>query len=138
MRRLALLALALAPCLLASLASAAGPDWAAVAGEREVKVITSNPDGSRRETTIWLIVVDGQGYIRTSSSTRWGDNAVRQPDIALRIAGIEYPVRASLVTDPALRKRIEEAYRAKYGWFDGFMNTFRGSEPRIMRLDPRS
>jgi hypothetical protein len=140
MRRLALFASALAPCLLAlalgSAAGAAAPDWTAVAGERDVTVITSNLDGSKRETTAWLVVVDGRGYIRTSASTRWGGNAVRNPDIALRIAGTEYPLRASLVTETDLRARIQEAFRAKYGWMDGVLGIFRGSEPRIMRLDP--
>jgi hypothetical protein len=123
--------------LMAGPASAAGPDWAAVGDVEEVQVLTTNEDGSPRETTIWLVVLDGRGYIRTSQSTRWGGNAERQPEIALRIEGSEYPLRASFMTDEALREHVVKAFREKYGWFDGFMNFVRGSSPRIMRLDPR-
>jgi hypothetical protein len=128
---IALLALAASPAL------AAAPDWGAVAGVKEVKVLSTNEDGSPRETTVWLVVVDGQGYIRTSRSTRWGGNVERQPDISLRIEGTEYPLRAVFVTDAALRERVIAAFREKYGWIDGAMNFIRGSDPRIMRLDPR-
>jgi hypothetical protein len=128
---IALLVLAAAPAL------AAAPDWSAVAGVGEVQVLSADEDGSARETTVWLAVVDGQGYIRTSRSTHWGDNVERQPDISLRIEGVEYPLRAVFITDPALRARVVAAFREKYGWIDGAMNFVRGSNPRIMRLDPR-
>lgn len=128
---LALVTLAAVP------AHAGAPDWAAVAAVKEVKVLSSNEDGSARETTVWLAVVDGQGYIRTSRSTTWGGNVERQPEISLRIEGTEYPLRAVFVSDAALRERVIAAFREKYGWIDGAMNFIRGSNPRIMRLDPR-
>ena len=63
--------------------------------------MTSKEDGSERETKVWLVVVDGQGYIRTSQGTTWGGNVERNPDIALRIEGSEYPLRAVFVEDAA-------------------------------------
>jgi hypothetical protein len=125
-------------CLLGAVAAgAADLDWNSVADVEEVRVLTTNEDGTPRETTIWLIVVDGQGYIRTSGWTRWGKNVKRDPDIALRIGDTEHLMRASFVEDEALRERIVAAFREKYGGFDGFLNVFRGSKPPIMRLDPR-
>ena len=125
-------------CLLGALAAdAAELDWNRVADVGKVRVLTTNQDGTPRETTIWLAVLDGRGYIRTSGSTRWGDNVERNPDIALRIGDTEHPLRASLVEDEALRARIVAAFREKYGWIDGFLDVFRGSKPRIMQLDPR-
>jgi len=125
-------------CLLGGVAASAEElDWNSVADVEEVKVLTTNEDGTPRETTIWLAVVDGRGYIRTSRWTRWGDNVERNPDIALRIADREHPLRASFVEDEALRAEIVAAFREKYGWFDGFLGFLRGSKPRIMRLDPR-
>jgi hypothetical protein len=130
--------LAAIACLLGAVAgSAAEFDWNGVADVEEVRVLTTNEDGTTRETTIWLIVVDAQGYIRTSGWTRWGDNVERNPDIALRIGDTEHLLRASFVEDEALRARIVAAFREKYGRFDGFLDVFRGSKPRIMRLDPR-
>jgi len=125
-------------CLLGPvLASAAEPDWNSVADVQEVRVLTTNQDGTPRETTIWLAVVDGRGYIRTSGWTRWGDNVERNPEIALRIGDTGYPLRASFVEDEALRAKIVATFREKYGRLDGFLGVFRGSKPRIMRLDPR-
>lgn len=136
-RHRSLLLLLAGLALTAGPAAAAAPDWKAVAGVKEVKVLTTNEDGSARETTVWLLVLDGQGYLRTSPSTTWGDNVERQPDIALRIEGSEYPLHAVFVDDEALRERVVAGFRAKYGWVDGALNIFRGSKPRIMRLDPR-
>ena len=113
-------------------------DWKAASDVEEVEVLTTNEDGSPRETTIWLVVLDDQGYVRTSRRTTWGDNVERNPDIALRIEGAEHFLRASFVEDEALRERIVQAFREKYGWFDGFVNFMRGSTPRIMKLEPRS
>ena len=125
-------------CLLGALvAGAAELDWNSVADVGQVRVLTTNQDGTPRETTIWLAVLDGQGYIRTSGWTRWGDNVERNPDIALRIGDTEHRLRASFVEDEALRERIVAAFREKYGGFDGFLNVLRGSKPPIMRLDPR-
>jgi hypothetical protein len=136
MPRLACSALLLAS-LVAAPAAAAGPDWNAVADVEEVEVLTTDEDGAARETTIWLVVVDGQGYVRGGVRGHWGRNAQRDPDVALRVEGAEYALRASPVTDAAARERIEKAFREKYGWFDGLVNVFRGSEPLILRLDPR-
>lgn len=112
-------------------------DWTAAAGVEEIQALTTDEDGSARETTIWLLVLDGQGYIRTSQSTTWGGNVERNPDIALRIEGQEYALRASFVTDEPLRERIGQGFREKYGWTDGVLDIFRAGDARIMRMDPR-
>lgn len=113
---------------------AADADWSAVADVGKIDVLTTQEDGTPRETVIWLAVVDGQGYIRTSRSSRWGGDIERSPDIALRIDGQEYPVRAEFVTDEALRDRIAKAFSTKYGWSDGFIGIIRGSNPRMIRV----
>ena len=61
----------------------------------------------------------------------------RNPDIALRIGDTEHSLRASFVEDEALRARIVETFREKYGWTDALADVMRGSHPRIMRLDAR-
>ena len=130
------LALALAS---AAPAAAAAPDWNAVAGVQTVEIVTTNEDGSARDTTIWLAVVDGQGYIRTGS-TRWEANIERNKDVTLRIDTAEYPLRVEFVEDDALRARIQQSLRDKYGFSDSFVSFFpflRGSRPKIMRLVPR-
>jgi hypothetical protein len=121
---------------LAAPASAGPPDWNAVADVRTVQVVTTDADGSPRDTKVWLAVVDGQGYIRTGGTT-WGDNVVRNPDVTLRFEDGEHPLRVEFVEDEAERERIVAAFRAKYGFTDRMLSFMRGSRPRIMRLLPR-
>jgi len=117
-------------------AAAASPDWNAVAATDTVEVTTKNVDGTLKDTTVWLVVVDGQGYIRTGN-TRWWSNIERDHDVALRIEGKEYPLRVELVEDPELRQRVVDAFRAKYGWVDRAMDAIRSSTPHVMKLTPR-
>jgi hypothetical protein len=111
-------------------------DWSRYAEEQTITAITTADDGSARETTIWIVVVDGDAFIRTGN-TRWGANVERQPDIALRIADEEIPVRVHFVTDDTLRGRVSEAFRAKYGLADRLLSPFRGGRPKIMHLSRR-
>ena len=138
-RRLRLLGLACAGIALGPGAApgAAAPDWNAVAAAEEVEVVTRDEDGAARETTVWLAVVDGQGYLRTSQSTTWGGNVARDADLMLRIDASEYALRAVAIEDDALRARIAAAFREKYGFTDRMLDLVRGGRPRMLRLDPR-
>ena len=133
--RLALLAFAVAAAG-GSVARAGAPDWASVADVGTIEVVTRDEGGDPRETTVWLIVVDGRGYLRTGG-TRWGANLVRDPRAVLRIDETEYPMRVEFVEDDATREQVVAAFREKYGFTDAFIAVFRGSRPKIMRLLPR-
>jgi hypothetical protein len=116
--------------------AAAQVDWASAAGEEEIEILTKNEDGSVRETTIWLVVVDGQGYIRTGG-TRWRRNVERDRDVVARIAGTTHEVRAEDVTDAAEVERLQAAFRAKYGFSDRMTQLWPGAGSHLMRLAPR-
>ena len=125
--------------LLAPVSGASGEkafDWDRYSEEGTVTVLTTNEDGSTRETKVWLVVVEGQGYIRTGK-TRWGGNIERNPEIVLRIGETELPLRVEFVTDETERDAVKAALRAKYGFSDWILSPFRGSNPKIMRLIPR-
>ncbi len=122
---------------LPAVSAAQPPAWGDVTGVENISVQTEDEDGAVRETTIWLVVVDGLAYIRTSAGSRWGRNVVRTPQIALRVEGDEYPVTAHFVEDEKLRTRIAARFREKYGWFDAMIGVLRGSNPPIMRVDTR-
>ena len=128
---------ALTAAVVAAAAGAAGPDWNALAGVAVPEIVTLDEDGSERVTSLWLVVVDGQGYVRTGDTT-WHRNIVRNPDVVLRIEGASHPLRATHVTDPELRARIQAAFREKYGFQDRLVRLF-GSEEntQLLRLDPR-
>jgi len=112
-------------------------DWSRFSEVEEIHVLTTDDAGEQRETTIWLAVLDGDGYIRTSQSTRWGDDVERNPDIALRIGSEVIPVRASFIEEEELREKVGAAFREKYGWSDSMISVIRGSRPRIMHVESR-
>jgi hypothetical protein len=122
---------------LGAAAPAAAVDWAALAGEETVVVVTADEDGGPRETTVWLAVVGDQGYLRTGGTT-WGDNAERAPEITLRAGGSDHPLRAERVRDPALIDRVQTAMREKYGSSDVLSGWIRWGEVRIFRLAERT
>jgi hypothetical protein len=123
--------------ILAVLAFAAGaaeaPDWSSVAALDTVSVATTNPDGTLRYTTVWIVVVGGRGYLRTGDTT-WGANATRDPNVKLVIDDKEYSLRADLVEADDERARVTAAFNEKYGFTDTVVGWFRGANPKIMRL----
>ena len=112
------------------------PDWDAVADVETVEVLTTDEDGSTRETTVWLLVQDGEAYLRTGH-THWGDNVARSGSLILRIGDEEIPVRVEFIEDEAMRERLTQGFREKYGWSDAMIGWIRGSHPRLMHLVAR-
>ncbi len=142
MTRAPLAALALAAlvaCVTPPPAESPGPiDWEALAGERVPVIVTIDADGDLRETRLWLVVVDGGGFIRTGD-TRWFRNLELDPEALLRIRDRAYRVRAEQVIDAALRGRVMHAFRDKYGWQDRLLGWFGSpSDANILRLGSRT
>ena len=103
----------------ASAASAGAVEWSAAHEHDVVEILSIDPDGARRETNVWIAALDGHGYVRTNDS-RWFQNLVRDPNGAIRFGGAEYPVRAAVVRDAALRARVDAVFAEKYPistWF---------------------
>lgn len=112
-------------------------DWAEVNRHSTVEVITVDPDGDKRETKVWVCVVDGAGWLRTND-TRWYANLERDPEAVLRYGDVETPVLAERVTDSEQRTRVDDACREKYGWQQKLMEFFGGTGGRnLLRLVPR-
>jgi len=118
--------------------AAAAQDWNALADVETVEVVTHDDDGKARETTVWLLVYEGQGYIRTGG-TRWGANIQRDPDLLLRVGGDEFALRTASIPEGDEYTALADAFRKKYGFQDALMGVVRGigGTPSIMRLDPR-
>jgi hypothetical protein len=108
------LAIAFAALLLgAAVAHAEAVDWNAAHEHDVIEILTTDPDGELRETKVWVAALDGRGYVRTNDS-RWFQNLVREPNAAIRFGDAEYPVRAEVVRDPALRARVDAVFAEKY------------------------
>lgn len=112
------------------------PDWSALADVQRVVVVTEEPDGSPRETTAWLAVSQGRGYLRTSG-THWGWNVERNRNVVVRTDDASWLLTVFFVADEDERARAIDAFRAKYGVWDVLMSPFRLGETAIMRLEPR-
>lgn len=110
--KLATLAAALLFCV-ASVAHADAVDWNAANQNDVIELLTTDADGKPRETKVWVAELDGRGYVRTNDS-RWYQNFVRDPNGVIRYGDAEYPIRAEVVTDDALRTRVDEVFAKKY------------------------
>lgn len=137
--RLAVLAVAALFVIAAPARAAVAVDWNAVAAEETIELVTADSDGHLRETTVWLAVIDGQGYVRTSGS-HWLENLERDPDLLVRVNGSEHPLRAVRVSDAQTREAVIAAFREKYGFTDSLIDWFRGlmGTPTVLRLEPRT
>ena len=120
-----------------AVADAQMPDWEGVSDLSTVEVLTEDADGSLRVTTVWILVQDGEAYVRTGDS-KWGENVVRSGQIILRTGETDYPMGVEFEEDDARRATIKQGFRDKYGWFDGMISWVRGDRPKHMRLVSRS
>lgn len=126
--------LALATILaLASASHAAGPEWNDLADLETVEVISSDEDGGQRLTTVWIVVLEHQAYLRTAGTT-WGDNVEREGTLRLRVPQGEYTLRAEKVLSESEKQQVVAAFREKYGTTDAVMEIFRFGETRVFRL----
>ena len=114
-------------------AAPAGPDWSQFVDTQTVEVISTEEDGSQRLTTVWIVVLDYQAYIRTAG-THWGDNVEREGRLRLRVPAGEWSLRAEKVLQPSEIARVEAAFREKYGTMDAVMDWLRFGEHRVFRL----
>ena len=113
-----------------------GFDWTPFEQEDVIQVLTHDEDGELRDTKVWVVVLDGSGYVRTNAS-RWLENIQRNPEVQVRVRGYDYLMRAEEVRASALRESIEGAYKKKYGLLQRTMSLFRFREPTVLRLVPR-
>ena len=129
-------ALALAP---AARADSTPPDWAAAADVDTIQIRTTDEEGALRERTIWVVVIDGQAYVRAGGTSRWDSNVDAAPDVEVQIGEVWFALRATRVPDGPTTEAVTAAMRAKYGWSDALIGVVRGigGSPRILRLDPR-
>jgi len=112
---------------------AAAPDWSKWADLQTVQVISTDEGGRARTTTVWIVVVDRQAYLRTGR-TVWGGNVEREGRVKLKGEPGEYQLKAERITDPSLQEKVMAAFRAKYGFQDVISGVIRLGQHRIFRL----
>ncbi|MGW2255730.1 DUF2255 family protein [Kitasatospora sp. NPDC001660] len=83
----------------------------------EIVLWVRHADGRWSPRTVWVVVLDGQGYVRSAFGRRsaWYRRVLRHVDTEVEVAGVRLPVTLRPVDDPELVRRVSGAYRAKYG-----------------------
>ncbi|MEO8602732.1 MAG: hypothetical protein ABI629_09160 [bacterium] len=123
----------LALSVVALSAAAARAEWnpAAFGTQDTLEFLTTAPNEAEHWSTVWLVVLDGQLYIRLGgrAAGRIESNTTK-PKITLRIAGQEFDdVLAEPAPDQAAA--VAKAMHDKY-WSDVFVQFF--NHPLTMRL----
>jgi len=111
-----------------------------LAGERtEVVVLRTHDEaGAPYDTKMWIADVNGAPYLRIGRAGRsWGERLKTHPDVELIRAGATIPCTASLVTDDALHRAIDDAFALKYGWVDWWYGVVLRRDAIPVRLDRR-
>ena len=92
--------------------------------------------------TIWAVAMGDAIYLWTASSTGWNRRIEKRPDVWIRVGDDVYPLHATRVEGPEQRRRVFEAFMAKYD--KGIRKIFGELEPAVehfeifYRLAPRS
>lgn len=92
-----------------------GPtDWSFLS---DVMFVEFESDGRSRKS--YIFTLDGEAYVGASLGfppfKTWHEKALENPDAVLRIDGKRYPRRLRKIDDPAIRARLKEQARSKYG-----------------------
>mgnify|MGYP001581425522 CR=1 FL=1 len=112
------------------------PDWGTLGGENTVVVVTERPDGTPHETTVWIVVSNGRGYLRTSN-TGWFRDIERNRNVVLRAGEREWALTIEHVEDDAEGEAVMSAFRDKYGISDILVAPAHIGGSHLMRLEPR-
>jgi hypothetical protein len=98
-----------------------------------LEFMTVGPEEGEHWSTVWLVVIDGQVYIRlgTRAAERMQQNT-KTPIVKLRIGGEEFE-RVRAETAPDMVEPVANAMGDKY-WSDFFVHYF--NHPLTMRLTP--
>jgi PPOX class probable F420-dependent enzyme len=93
------------------------------AGQRYINLTTFRRDGRAVATPVWFVVHEGRLYVYTEAASGKakrvranGRAQIAPSDVRGRPLGPFVPAGARQVREEALRTRLEEAFRHKYGW----------------------
>jgi hypothetical protein len=86
-------------------------------GAIEVDVVTPRRDGSESRLPIWVVVVDGEAYIRSFKGEQgaWYRRARADGRATIEVEGRSVPVALAPEGEPEINRRISEELRRKYG-----------------------
>jgi hypothetical protein len=82
----------------------------------EVDMITPRRDGSESRRPIWVVVADGEAYVRSykGESGAWYRRARQDGKATLGVNEQTIEVSVEPATDDDTNRKVSEAFRAKY------------------------
>jgi hypothetical protein len=110
-----------------------------VAGEQtEVAMLrTIDESGAAHETKLWVVDLDGTPWVRVARPQRnWFERLRQHADVELIRNGVVQPHRAVEISDEDTRRRVDQAFREKYGVVDWWYGLLLRRDPIPVRLDP--
>ncbi|MEU6655659.1 DUF2255 family protein [Streptomyces sp. NPDC046900] len=113
-----------------------------IAAAEELHIAPRDDDGSlRKPTTIWVVRDRDELYVRSWRGTRgaWWNTAQASHTGHISAGSAEADVTFTAVSDPAVNDRVDDAYRAKYGHYSGYVETMISEQARAttLRLAPQ-
>jgi hypothetical protein len=83
----------------------------------EIDILTPRREGSTSSRPIWVVVVDGDAYVRSWRGTHgaWYRRALAERRAAVRAGGRAIDVELEPVPDEELNERVSDAFWEKYG-----------------------
>lgn len=84
---------------------------------KEVDMRTPRRDGSESSRPIWVVVVDGDVYVRSYRGARgaWFRRALADGRATIAVHETTVPVGVEPDHDEQVNRRVSEAFQAKYG-----------------------
>ncbi len=119
----------------ASLASAQGQSWEQFQDEDTLEVLTIDSEGDEHWSTFWLVVIDGQFYLRLGSRGAGRiEGHTKMPYVSVKISGQQFD-QVKVVEAPDKVEAVAAAMADKY-WSDLYVRYF--SHPMTVRLEPQA
>lgn len=91
-------------------------DLALLEGAEEIEIETQAPGKEARRTKVWVVVDDGEVFIRTwkGAGSRWFRDIEANPAVAIHVGAKRLPASAIAATDPDSIERTSNGFRRKY------------------------
>ena len=120
--------------------SFAEEDLALLREAEEIDIETQAPGGPAKRTTIWIVVADGEVYVRSVNGERgqWYRAAVANPAVGIRVDGQRLSATAIPATDPASIERVSNGFESKYARYGASLASMLQPHtlPTTLRLEP--
>jgi hypothetical protein len=99
---------------------------------------TRAPDGTPRETRVWVAEVDGALWLEAATAERpWYRDVLLDPLVTLSRDGHDTVYRAVPEPGDEAHRRIRAWLRERYGWRDAFVGLLQDTSRSIaVRLEP--